>query len=304
MNNHECCPLCGSATLVKQEVVSGDELNTVYKRAFGINQAVRSNVFDYCNCTSCDLSFFLPMETGGEDLYESLQHYDWYYMTNKSEYSIAKKYLPTSGKVLEIGAGKAAFASIVGQDRYVGLEFNDKAIERARNEGINLIKQSVEDHSRTHQKYDAVVSFQVLEHVKDPKGFIVSSLDCLNSGGRLIVAVPANDGFAGKSLNNILDMPPHHVTHWSSTSLRKLADQNNLRLLSIEYEPVAKYHRLWAKRIPIENRLRKAFGLKPKLLDLSFKSKVLSYTARMLAMFLPIRINTLGHTVVAVYEKK
>ena len=73
--------------------------------------------------------FFSPLETGGAVLCENLQKFDWYYMEEKEEFQIAMRFVPTTGSVLEVGSGKAAFATKVGVDRYTGLEFNDKAIE-------------------------------------------------------------------------------------------------------------------------------------------------------------------------------
>jgi 2-polyprenyl-3-methyl-5-hydroxy-6-metoxy-1,4-benzoquinol methylase len=298
------CALCGSNNVAVQETISVAELNAKYRQAFGIAHALRSTQLNYCVCSACGLGFFDPIETGGEELYERLQSFDWYYMADKYEYGIARKYLPLEGDVLEVGAGKAAFAELVGVGRYTGLEFNDKAIERAGRSGIRLIKQTVEEHTTSNRRYDAVVSFQVLEHVADPAEFIRGCVQCLNPGGCLIIAVPAHDGFSGNAVNNILDMPPHHVTHWSDRTLRYFAPLFGLEVLAIEYEPVAGYHRVWACKTIWESRLRKIFGLRQCLLDYSPMALLVSKLSSFMARIFPAQVEQLkGHTVVAIYRK-
>jgi 2-polyprenyl-3-methyl-5-hydroxy-6-metoxy-1,4-benzoquinol methylase len=298
------CPLCGSEIHVNQEILSPIDINELYSKSLGIENAIKTDYLSYLSCQNCGLGFFDPMETGEEDLYECLQAFDWYYMADKYEYNIAVKYLPVEGTVLEVGAGKAAFAEKVGVDRYTGLEFNDKAIERAGKSGIRLLKQPVDAHAADGNTYDAVVSFQVLEHVSDPAGFIRGCVQCLKPGGRLILGVPAQDGFAGGSINNILDMPPHHVTHWTGETLKSLTQLFGLEILALDYEPVAKYHRSWACHIVWEVRLRRFLGWHPRLLDRSFRAKLVSKIAAFLAKIAPISVNALnGHTVIATYKR-
>lgn len=296
--------LCGSKNVTIQEAINVGELNAKYGQAFGIEHALTSTQLDYCVCSSCGLGFFNPMETGREGLYERLQSFDWYYMADKYEYAIAQKYLPAEGRVLEVGGGKAAFAKFVGADRYTGLEFNDKAIERADEAGIRLIKHSIEAHSSSGNTYDAVVSFQVLEHVADPAGFISGCVKCLKPGGRLIIAVPAHDSFVGTALNNILDMPPHHVTHWTGATLQYLAAPYGLEVVAIEYEPVAEHHRDWACKTIWESRLRRRLAMQRKLLDYSLAARLVSKLSSILGKLFPIPLgNVKGHTVVGVYRK-
>jgi len=245
------------------------------------------------------------METGDEVLYEQLQVFDWYYMVDKEEYQIAMQYIPKEGSVLEVGAGKAAFASLVGVDRYTGLEFNNKAVERASSAGITLIKEAVEVHAiRNLHHYDAVVSFQVLEHVSSPAEFIKGCVDCLKPGGVLILAVPSSDGFAGKAINNFLDMPPHHVSHWAELTMRKIAQLYGLEVTSIEHESVAKYHQYWARKSRIELIIRRVLGMDFKFIDLRFFSSLVSKLAGFIALLSFSSLAGIkGHTIVGCYRR-
>lgn len=299
------CPLCHCSTTLHLETLSGEELNILYTRSVGVQNALKTNQLDYKECPNCFLRFFWPMETGDEALYEQLQAFDWYYMADKEEYEIAMRHLPKKGSVLEVGSGKAAFASLVGVERYTGLEFNDKAIERAGAVGITLVKEAVEIHSqRNLYQYDAVVSFQVLEHVSSPAEFIKGCVDCLKPGGILVLAVPSRDGFAGGAINNILDMPPHHVSHWSELTMRKIAELYGLEGILLEHESVGRYHQFWARKVRIESSIRRVLGINFRLLDLRFFSRFISKLAGLITLLSHSSlVGIKGHTVVACYRK-
>lgn len=298
------CPLCGDARATVKEVIAGSTLNAFYRKYLSISPAVTAKHLTYSTCPNCGLGFFDPAQPGDESLYEQLQSFDWYYQSDKHEYRIAQEFLPNRGAVLEVGAGKAEFARFVGTHRYTGLEFNNKAIERAAHAGIRLVKQTVQDHAAEGHRYAAVVSFQVLEHVASAAEFIRGCVQCIEPDGRLIIGVPAHDGFVGAAVNNILDMPPHHVTHWTSATLEKLAALFGLELLAIANEPVAEYHREWAGKTAWESRLRALIGLRLRLLDASVRARVASKLALIMARTFPVSTEGLkGHTVVAVYRK-
>ena len=300
------CPLCHSTNTSCQEAISVTELNALYERKFGVVGALKSPSLEYRICLNCALGFFNPMETGGEDMYEQLQTFDWYYMADKEEYRIAQQLIPSEGLVLEVGSGKAAFAVFFGANRYTGLEFNEQAIEKAALSGIALLKEAVEDHARKcPQKYDVVVSFQVLEHVGAPATFISGCVDCLKPGGILILSVPSRDGFLGRAINSILDMPPHHVTHWSVNTLKKLGPQFGLKCCTVVYEPVADYHLNWARKVILEARLRGWLGMDEVLLDSRMSANIISKFSSLLAYFWKFNLAGLkGHSMIACYVKE
>lgn len=298
------CPLCASQKTELIESIRVADLNILYSKILGIRNALKADNLEYRECKECTLKFFWPMETGTESLYKQLQAFDWYYMADKQEYQIALRFLPSAGSILEVGAGKAAFANLIGTDRYTGLEFNDGAIEQASRDGINLQKESVESHSLGEKKYDSVVSFQVLEHVKSPFSFVKACVHCLKPGGILVLAVPSRDGFAGEIINHVLDMPPHHVSHWSERTLKHLARLFNLEIIAVEHEQISTYHYKLARKTQIETLIRRFLGLDFKLVDLSCAAQLISKVANMLAILFNQQQNcSKGHTVVAIYRK-
>lgn len=299
------CPLCASASLRPVARIPGAHINDAYRRSFGIDAGVVEAAFDYLACSHCGLHFFAPPGDGDARLYEQLQRFEWYYASIKPEYAIAARHLPARGPVLEVGSGKAAFADLAGRARYLGLEFNDAAIARAGADGVTLLKEPIDVHARSRPgHYAAVVSFQVLEHVRAPAAFIAGCVEALAPGGTLILAVPDHEGLCGIAQNNILDMPPHHVSHWSSRTLAHVAVQFGLDTVAIEREPVAPVHIEWARRSLIEQRLRRWVGLRPSLLDTRLASRLVGRAAATIARWFPPDVDKVsGHTVVGCFRK-
>lgn len=299
------CILCGSLNTTICEIIEAVKLKKKFYEKYKIVVKLPIKYINYYRCNVCSLSYFDPSLSGGEDLYEDLQKFDWYYVDQKDEYELAKNYIDDGDKILEIGAGKGAFGGYFLSSNYLGLEFNDSAIKSAKMHGIRLIKESIEDHSINHVgNYDVVVSFQVLEHVNSPESFILGAIRCLRKGGNLILAVPNHSGICGLAQDSILDMPPHHISHWNIMSLSYIAQKFNLSLLHINQESISEIHRPWAKKIHYEIILRKLFIVDKKLLSTGYRDYLINKISSLLSRYLNPKIDYMnGHTIMAIFKK-
>lgn len=242
------CPACGSAAVSTTATVRTSDLIHSY-RSMGIDAATylaTTPEIAMHQCRACDLGFFSPPCAGDGAFYEQLQRFDWYYQDEKPEYAFAGGHVAAGSRVLEVGCGKGAFRAWLAPDvAYTGLEFNDEAVRKAQAAGLDVRKQPVQEHAAAGARYDVVCSFQVLEHVTDPKGFVHACVQALVPGGKLIIAVPAQDSFLAVAPNAPLNMPPHHVSRWSDQALARLAQREGLATVELWHEPVAPFHREW-----------------------------------------------------------
>lgn len=299
------CPLCKVQNVKKLEIINKVTLNSLYEKMTAIDFSYLINQdINYCECLNCKLRFFNPLITGDESFYNSLQEFDWYYMDEKEEYQYAKKYIQDTDKVLEVGSGKGAFAKYLSTNDYIGLDFSENAKIMAAENGILIENELVQNYSIEHkEEFDAVVSFQVLEHVSDPQSFIEAKLEALKVGGKLIIAVPSEDSFLKYVNNGILNMPPHHVTRWSDNTFEFIANTYNLKIIDIYHEKVQEVHTLWYLNTLIGNSI-----IQSKLIDISLRRKVINKFCNLFSKILikGLRNEMLpsGHTVLVVYEKK
>jgi 2-polyprenyl-3-methyl-5-hydroxy-6-metoxy-1,4-benzoquinol methylase len=305
------CILCDRANIVLIDSISSLDLTKLYKNRAKVDVErlfIEKPNINYYSCTNCELRFYLPQVIGDGAFYDTLQNYDGYYLTDKSEFCEAAKWINNADNVLEIGCGTGNFSSFIKYKSFTGLEFSEKSIQIARNKGLNVINESLEDHAEANKnKYDAVCYFQVLEHVSNPNLFIKDSISCLKPGGKLIIAVPSEDSFIHGAVNAYLNMPPHHASRWPDETLKKVASLFNITFVTLLHEPLHKRHRLFYTKTKIYHALNKLFHLEYRLIDRSNTNTFLYIFAALLSYvvtpFLSKKKNIRGQSMIAVFKK-
>lgn len=242
------CPLCNATNhvllktyVVKKIIPEWIKLNINISSKF--NNILK---IELLKCNTCKLLFFNPNNiSGSNDLYSQLEKLEWYYMPIKWEHNIALQDLDDCQQILEIGCGYGDFIKRVISEKgefIEGIEFNESAVFQAQNQGLPVKSLDLKELAEKNPgQYDAICSFQVLEHVPNPKDFLELSCKLLKPNGKLILGLPNADSFL-KYQFNILDMPPHHMTRWSSEILINLHRSFPIHLEHIKFEPLADYH--------------------------------------------------------------
>jgi 2-polyprenyl-3-methyl-5-hydroxy-6-metoxy-1,4-benzoquinol methylase len=178
---------------------------------------------------------FQPPIAGDARFYQHIGQLDWYYKSHKSEYLTASRF-SQGVKVVDVGCGEGAFHGFARAAEFVGLELNEENVDAGRKRGIDIRKRLVKDHVSIDQRggyYDLATAFQVVEHVPDPVAFIKEIAELVRSGGLLFISVPANDSYIGLCPNNILNMPPHHVSRWPDTALQRVGEACGLEVVEV-----------------------------------------------------------------------
>jgi len=256
-------------------------------------------------CLDTGYEFYSPQKImGNEKFYEELSKISWYYMDWKWEHDIVSNLLTKEDKILEIGCAKGNFLEKIRPltKQVTGLEFNEDAIENCKQKDLNVTNQTIKEHSKNKKNYyNIVCSFQVAEHIPNIGEFIQSSIDCLKTGGKLIISVPNNDIAMLKEQNDlILNMPPHHINIFSINSLIKIQNYFNIKVDSIYIEPLQRYHTgFYRKEIKtkLSQKLKKKLGIF-SLLTLPFVNRIADFVTNSLSKHI------IGHTILFVYIKK
>ena len=306
------CPLCLSDKQKVKESIQTAELMRLYKSRRNIDVSKYFDghqSIDTMECQKCNLIYYSPSILGAGDFYDELQKDINYYITDKEEYSIAATHIKKNDRVLEIGGGIGSFTKYLTTKNYVGLEFSEKAIQKAKNEGINMINETLEEHSNNHElEYDVVCYFQVLEHISEPHEFISLSLKTLKKGGKLIFAVPSEDSYVGSVVNDYLNAPPHHATRWTDNTVNQISSIFGLKKIAVIHDTINRVHQPFYYRTIIYNWLRKILGAKKSKFDTSLFSNLLYAVAYVVSpicrIFLKKNSNKImGHSVVGIFEK-
>ena len=184
------CPLCGSAH-VRPFMTATDN---GHLRRTDISLPVH-------RCESCDI-FFLnpppPAEIGQQyfaDAYaneKSNLYYDDSFKerTSRLRLELFGRYGATSGRLLDVGCGKAQFVEVArkaGWDAW-GVELDEGACEYAREHyGLQTVLNGTMSHPALPPEFDVVTLWDVIEHVPDPVDVLRQAAQRLRSGGIIFV---------------------------------------------------------------------------------------------------------------------
>ncbi|MBI4134782.1 MAG: methyltransferase domain-containing protein [Candidatus Sungbacteria bacterium] len=135
---------------------------------------------------------------------------DWGSFPRRQILEFINRKLQPGMRLLELGCGTGELLSRLGTDiNYVGVEISDFAVEEAKRrwrERVNaeFIMSGMVPFAEN--SFDAVCLIYVLEHVRQPRRFLLEALRVLKPGGTLVLAAPN------------LEMPlayPHALRHRS-----------------------------------------------------------------------------------------
>jgi 2-polyprenyl-3-methyl-5-hydroxy-6-metoxy-1,4-benzoquinol methylase len=148
-------------------------------------------------------------------------------------------YLPAvaEGEVLDVGCGGGAFLERMRSLgwRVLGVEPDPRAVEVARAiRGLDVRAGTLEDQRFAADRFDAVTSSHVIEHVHDPLAFLRECGRVTKPGGRVVVVTPNVESLGRRWLGPSwigLD-PPRHLHLFTCATLRRLAQRAGLTVVT------------------------------------------------------------------------
>ena len=139
------------------------------------------------------------------------------------------------GEVLDVGCGGGAFLARMRSLgwRVLGVEPDPGAVQVARDvRGLDVRLGTLETQRFPADRFDAVTSSHVIEHVHDPLAFLRECARVSRPGGQVVVVTPNTESLGRRRLGTGwlgLD-PPRHLHLFSCANLRRLAERAGLRV--------------------------------------------------------------------------
>ncbi|WP_026839474.1 class I SAM-dependent methyltransferase [Gillisia sp. JM1] len=193
-------------------------------------------------CKYTGYLFYFPYNIVADAaFYENISKNRPYY-SQRWEHFRAIKYIKNNDRVLEIGSGFGIFLSMLREKNISakGIELNSHAVNQCKIQNLNIEDCLIQEEAEKNKnKYDVVVTFQVLEHITEVRSFIQAAVDTIKPGGKLIVGVPNNNPYLFISDKyHTLNLPPHHAGLWNKRSLKSLEKIFPIKCETIEFEPL------------------------------------------------------------------
>ncbi|MGB9637356.1 MAG: class I SAM-dependent methyltransferase, partial [Microgenomates group bacterium] len=137
-----------------------------------------------------------------------------------ARYEFASRILKKGAKILDLGCGTGYGSNFLLKEgfRVVGIDINKEAISFASKHYPQSARFLVCDVCRLpfdDLEFDAVCSFEVIEHIEDDKKMLSEVVRVLKKGGIFIMSTPKKE--KGKNLRS-----PYHIREYTKKQLENL----------------------------------------------------------------------------------
>jgi 2-polyprenyl-3-methyl-5-hydroxy-6-metoxy-1,4-benzoquinol methylase len=134
---------------------------------------------------------------------------------------------PGKNRLLDVGCGNGEFlvAARSAGWQACGLDFDAKAVETARTQGLEVYFGSLQAQYFEANSFDVITLSHVIEHVHSPAALIAECARLLKPGGMLWLATPNVGAIFHQWFGEYwFDIAPHHLIIFSVDNLRRLLE--------------------------------------------------------------------------------
>lgn len=217
---HTNCLICNSSDLRPLEGYEEHHLVECRSCRFVFSQAIPSDkelVAYYANDYD-RTSYFSPItEKRYNELLDSFEVYR------------------KTGRILDLGCGYGFFLETAKKRgwKVYGTEISQEACEKCSSKGINMYCGKFENCDFEDEYFDIIVSFEVIEHLQNPKEIVACSNRVLRKGGLFYLTTPNFNSYLRyrlKSNYDVIDYP-NHLSYYTSVTLRLLVEKFGFKTL-------------------------------------------------------------------------
>ncbi|MBI4233165.1 MAG: methyltransferase domain-containing protein [Chloroflexi bacterium] len=167
-----------------------------------------------------------------------------------------KRNVPRGSRVFDVGFGTGWFLAAVEREGFdpSGLEVVATTVDTLKAKGFQVYQGSVENYPPDWPRPAAATSFEVLEHVTDPVGFL-RAIRTQFPDAPLVLSVPSPKRW-GLHLGGYedTDYPPNHLTRWSEKSITTALQRAGYGSVSLLYPRPISAELFWAAFSGISKR--------------------------------------------------
>ena len=162
----------------------------------------------------------------------------------KNEISFIKKNFKNikSKRILDMGSGFGFFLSSFDKSwDKIGIEISDLASENSKKwskiYNIDLQKKIDNKSKKILGKFDAVFSYHVIEHLKNPEQFIKNAYLLMKQNAFFVIGTPNFDSGAARYFKKKYRFyhDETHISYFSENSLFRLLEDNGFKILKVDY---------------------------------------------------------------------
>lgn len=148
-----------------------------------------------------------------------------------------EKYRKTN-KLLDVGAGNGFFLEIAkarGWEVY-GTELTEQAVTVCSNKGIHMRQGCLNEVGFDTEMFDVITSFEVIEHINNPKLIVAEMYRTLRKGGKTYITTPNFNSLLRYRLKENYDVIeyPNHLVYFTKQTIKKLFKDEKFKVKHIK----------------------------------------------------------------------
>lgn len=211
-------------------------------------------------CERCELGFRFPRlpKSRLDELYRAGTPTAYRSDTaERADWQLAKRAIDSrlgrSPKVLDVGCFDGGFLDNLDTEFRFGIEINSEAAARAHSRKVNILGTDFEALP-DGLEFDAITTFDVIEHVHDPRTFLRKLIARLAPGGLLLISTGNLDAWTWRiaGARYWYCAIPEHISFLSRRWFEHASAELGIELLSV----TAFSHRDWS----VANRGKEALA--------------------------------------------
>lgn len=200
--------------------------------------------YQVMQCKSCGFGFLKNAPSPKE--IESIYRQDYFDDKKTSDYILdaeykfkyVKRYLKNNSKVLDFGCGIGDFVGICKKNsiQIFGFDLSEYALRHVNKKYDIITFSSIRSLKVKNGYFDALVSFDVVEHISDYYETLELFHQCLKPGGLLFMTTPNIEGWDAKILKKFwygYRRFPQHINFFSPRSMKILLEKQEFFLVEI-----------------------------------------------------------------------
>ena len=196
-----------------------------------------------CKCGSCGFIFSKQIPTKKElsDHYDGYGRNDYLSPLTIKRYNELldqfEKYRKTN-KIIDVGCGIGYFLEVAkerGWEVY-GTEYTDDAVEICKKKGIDIQLGILNSDNYGDGEFDVITSFEVLEHINNPREEISNFYHILREGGLVYLTTPNFNSllrYRLKAAYNVIGYP-EHLSYYTPRTLKKVFKNVGFKPIKIQ----------------------------------------------------------------------
>ncbi|HRH63971.1 MAG TPA: class I SAM-dependent methyltransferase [Bacteroidia bacterium] len=196
-----------------------------------------------CKCSNCTFVFTKKIPTESE----LIAHYETYPRTNSISAITIKRYnelldtlekFRNTNNLIDVGCGDGFFLETAKRRDWnvYGTEYTDQALKICKEKGIHMHQGKLDAINYPPNFFDVITSFEVIEHINNPKEELQHFSKILRKGGAVYVTTPNFNSvsrYTLKSKWNVIEYP-EHLSYYTQKTLSYLFRSENFSIDSFQ----------------------------------------------------------------------